>query len=206
MFYTTDGQAGFTTIDPASSDRLLLTVYANTFGGGADDLGYFAVQVGDGDPGTGDEAWYISGSPMATPTQNQGNLFDLRHLEYNPAAGNWNSLTLGTPTIGGPAGDLSGLLITGVGIVQSLTNPDGDFSSWNYADYRILAVPEPAASGFVIVAAAACFGHRWPTRSAVPGIARQPDRNMPAVTPARRIQVLRVAPQERSSRLAALAS
>jgi hypothetical protein len=160
MFYTTDGQGGFTTIDPASSDRLLLTVYANTQAGGADDLGYFAVQVGDGDPRTDDELWYISSTPMAVPAQNQGNLLDLRSLEYNPAAGNWNSLTLATPAIGGPAGDLSGLLITGVGIVQSLSNPTGDFSSWNYADFRILNVPEPATIALVMVAAAACFVRR----------------------------------------------
>jgi hypothetical protein len=79
---------------------------------------------------------------------------------FNPSAGNWNSLTLGTPGIGAPAGDLSGLLITGVGVVQSLTNPTGDFSSWNYADYRIFSVPEPAAVALLMVAASACFVRR----------------------------------------------
>ena len=47
MFYTTSGNGGFDLIDPAAFDQLLLTVYANTQGGGANDVGYFAVQLGD---------------------------------------------------------------------------------------------------------------------------------------------------------------
>lgn len=156
MFYTTDGSGGYSTIDPAQCERLLLSIYANTQGGGADDLGYFAVQLGDGDPRTGDEAWYISSTAMIPPTQNQGNLMNRRVLEYDPSPGNWTNLTLGPPTPGAPAGDLSGLLITGVGIVLSVTNGDGDFSSWNYADYRIHCVPEPSALALLAIMATIC--------------------------------------------------
>ncbi|HEY4233670.1 MAG TPA: PEP-CTERM sorting domain-containing protein, partial [Lacipirellulaceae bacterium] len=42
-----------------------------------------------------------------------------------------------------PGGDL----ISGVGIVKRLNNPSGDFSSINYADYKITCgeVPEPTS-------------------------------------------------------------
>jgi hypothetical protein len=160
MFYTTEGLGGFEIIDPAAADRLLLTIYANTQGGGADDLGYFAVQLGDNDPRTDDALWYISSTPMTAPTENQGNLMNLRTLEYDPAPGKWNQLTLGPPTIGAAAGDLSGLFITGVGVVQSLTNPQGDFSSWNYADYRILNVPEPTALALIAIALCGAYAVR----------------------------------------------
>jgi hypothetical protein len=160
MFYTTAGSGGFDLIDPAAYDRLLFTVYANTQGGGAYDVGYFAVQLGDGDPRTDDEVWYISSSPMATPTVNEGNTMNLGHLVYDDSPGAWRELALGPPTPGALAGDLSGLLISGVGIVQEITNGDGDFSSWNYADYRIFAVPEPATIAILVGAAVACFLRR----------------------------------------------
>jgi hypothetical protein len=160
MFYTTAGSGGFDLIDPTAFDRLLFTVYTNTQGGGANDVGYFAVQLGDGDPRTDDEKWYISSTPIATPSVNEGNTMNLRSLAYDDSPGAWRELTLGPPTPGAPAGDLSGLLVSGVGIVQEVSNGDGDFSSWNYADYRIFAVPEPAAIALVMVAAPACFVRR----------------------------------------------
>jgi hypothetical protein len=97
---------------------------------------------------------------MAMPTQNQGALFDLRRLPFDPAAGNWNSLTIDptntvAPVEGGPAGSLAGLVIKGVGVLHSVTNPDGDFSSWNYADYHI-TIPEPAT--FLLLVLASVIG------------------------------------------------
>jgi hypothetical protein len=159
MFYTVDGQADFATINPADCpDNLYLNVYTNTQAGGADDYGYFAVQAGPG--GRDPSSWYISKTPMQAPTVNEGATMNLRSLLYNPAAGNWENLTVDAtntvaPAITGGSPDLTGLLITGVGIVMKVTNPaplpdfsnPTAFSSWNFADYRITcgAIPEPTA-------------------------------------------------------------
>jgi len=154
-FYVTEGLGGFENIDPATCERLRLSIYANTQGGGADDYGYFAVRLGDFDPRTADDAWYIASSPMTTPTENASALFNWRRRIYDPSPGNWNALSLGPLMIGGAAGNLSGLQITGVGIVQQLTNPQNDYSSWNYSDYRITCVPEPSALLLLAIAAPA---------------------------------------------------
>jgi hypothetical protein len=168
IFYTTDGVAGFTEFDPATCQNCTFSVYANTQAGGADDHGYFAIQAGTTGR-FGVTNWYISSTPMAAPTVNGGNFMDLRTLLFNPAVGNWNNLTVdptgaADPVIGSPAGSLAGLHITGVGIVQQLTNPAPDanftndaFSSWNYADYRITCgspvVPEPSTILMLALAA-----------------------------------------------------
>ncbi len=159
LMYTVDGQADFETINPADCpDDLYLNVFANTQAGGADDFGYFVVQAGPG--GRDPSQWYISKTPMAAPTVNEGTAMNLRSLLYNPAAGNWENLTVDTtnataPVNTGGSPDLSGLLITGVGVLMSVTNPAPledfsnatAFSSWNFADYRITCgiVPEPSA-------------------------------------------------------------
>ena len=166
LFYTVDGQAGYSTIDPATCPNgCYFNVFANTQQGGADDHGYFVINAGLG--GRNPSKWYISATPMASPTVNQGSTMNLRSLLYNPAAGNWNNLTVDptntvAPVIGGPAGSLAGLLLTGVGVLQSVTNPapnadfsNDAFSSWNYADYRITcgAVPEPSTILMLALAA-----------------------------------------------------
>jgi hypothetical protein len=162
-FYVTEGSGGFENIDPATCERLILSVYANLQAGGGDDYGYFAVRMGDFDPRTADDAWYIASSPMAAPTTS-AEFFDLRRLVFDPSPGNWLPMSLGSPiTIGPGPVDLSGLQITGVGIVQQLTNPaplpdfsnPEAFSSWNYSDYQINCVPEPAALVLLAVAAPA---------------------------------------------------
>jgi hypothetical protein len=166
-FYTVDGVAGFTTVDPATCpNNLYFNIWAHTQGGGADDHGYFIVHAGPG--GRDPSKWYIATSPMATPTQNHGPLFDWRSLLYDPTPGHWNDLTIDptntvAPTIGGPAADLTGLKITGVGVLQSVTNPANDFSSWNYADYRITcgAIPEPGTLMLVVIGATAVLVGRW---------------------------------------------
>jgi hypothetical protein len=158
MFYTVDGQANFTSFDPATCPGCTFNVYANLQGGGVDDFGRFAILAGG--PGARDPvAWYVSTSPMAAPTSS-GALFDLRSLPYNPAAGNWNNLTIDptnavAPAVGGPAGSLAGLFIKGVGVLHSVTNPANDFSSWNYADYTITCIPEPTSLLIVVIGATA---------------------------------------------------
>jgi hypothetical protein len=147
LFYTVDGQAGFTAFDPATCPGCTFNIYANLQSGGVDDVGYFAIQAGGPAP-RDPVAWYVSTTPMAMPTSSAA-LFDLRSLVYDPAAGNWNNLTVDptnavAPVVGGPSGSLAGLFIKGVGVLHSVTSPDGDFSSWNYAGYSITFIPEPA--------------------------------------------------------------
>jgi hypothetical protein len=170
LFYTVEGQADFTAIDPATCpDGVYLNVWTNTQAGGADDFGYFAVLAGGAGP-RDPVAWYVSSTPMATPTVDQGPTMNLRSLLYDPAAGNWNNMTVDptntvAPTVGGPAGSLAGLLIKGVGVLTSVTNPaplpdfsnPTAFSSWNYADYRITcgAIPEPSTVLMLFLAAPA---------------------------------------------------
>ncbi len=143
MLYVVDGAGGFNAIDPSMCDRMILSVYTTLVNGGANDLAYFAIQTRGPDP-RDPTTWYVQSNPMAPPTSTDASgFFDLRRLEYDPTAG-WQTLTLSPVTRGGAAPDLTGKLITGVGLVTSLTNSAGDFSGLNYADYRIHCVPEPS--------------------------------------------------------------
>jgi hypothetical protein len=153
-FYTQAGQAGdtFATIDPSLHPNLTFNIWANLQSGGANDFGSFIFE-GQSGGSRGPKQWYASTSPMAAPTVSAAQ-FNLRSLLYNPAAGNWNLLTLDpanavAPVLGGAAGAIpAGTQIIGVGVLHSVTNPASDFSSWNYADYRITdgaITPEPAS-------------------------------------------------------------
>jgi len=150
MAFVVEGSGGLDDpIDPALCERLLLTVYTQPGpNGAADDLGYFAVRVRDAADPRAEPVWYISTSPMAPPTATDP-LFDLRSLEYHTAS--WDNFTVDetgavAPVRGSTVGTLpSGLLINGLGIVSSLTNPADDYSGLNYADYRVFCVPEPSA-------------------------------------------------------------
>jgi hypothetical protein len=173
-FYTVDGQAGFTLIDPAAYPNLNFNIWANLQAGGAEDFGRFIFQ-GQTGGNRGPKQWYVSTAPMAMPTVS-GEFFNLRSLLYNPAAGNWDLLTLDAtntvaPVVGGPAGALPGdTKITGVGVLHSVTNPaplpdfsnPDAFGSWNYADYRITdgAIPEPTALLLLTLAAPAAIAVR----------------------------------------------
>jgi PEP-CTERM motif len=174
-FYTVDGQAGFTAVDPALHPGLMFNIWANLQQGGADDFGTFIFE-GQSGGARGPKQWYASSTPMASPTVSAA-LFNLRSLLYNSAAGNWNLLTLDptntvSPIVGGPAGAIpAGTQIVGVGVLQSDTNPapnadfsNDAFSSWNYADYRLTdgAIPEPATLLMLALGAPAIwvFRHR----------------------------------------------
>ena len=158
MFYGLEGSPGFDVpIDPSVCDRCLLTVYSQPGpNGAADDLGYFAVRVRDAADERADPFWYISTSPMAPPTAADPE-FDFRSLDYHTAS--WDNFAVDetgavAPVRGTTVGTLpSGLVINGVGVVSSLTNPANDYSGLNYADYRILCVPEPASFALLAVAA-----------------------------------------------------
>jgi hypothetical protein len=159
MFYTTEGSGGLNDpIDPSQCERCYLSIYSQPGpNGAADDLAYFAVKVRDALNDEAPPAWYIATDPMAPPTAADP-LFDLRRLEFHTAS--WDNFAVDetgavAPVRGSTVGQLSGVVITGVGVVSSLTNPSGDFSGLNYADYRILCVPEPAS--LVLVACAMGF-------------------------------------------------
>jgi hypothetical protein len=173
-YYTVDGQAGFTLIDPAAYPDLNFNIWANQQGGGAEDFGRFIFE-GQTGGNRGPKQWYVSTSPMAMVTVS-GLLFNHRSLEYDPAAGNWNLLTLDptntvAPVVGAAAGALpADVKITGVGVLHSVTNPaplpdfsnPDAFGSWNYADYRITdgAIPEPTALLLLAIAAPALVAVR----------------------------------------------
>jgi hypothetical protein len=166
-FYTVDGQAGFAAVDPAVNPTLYFNIWANLQGGGADDFGSFIFE-GQSGGSRGPKQWYASTSPMAAPTASAAG-FNLRSLLYNAANGNWNLLTLDpsntvAPLLGVAAVIPAGTKIVGVGVLHSVTNPASDFSSWNYADYRMTTgvVPEPASIVMLAIGgiALACFRKR----------------------------------------------
>jgi hypothetical protein len=170
-FYTVDGQAGFTAVDPSLHSNLSFNIWANLQAGGVDDFGSFIFE-GQSGGSRGPKQWYMSSTPMASPTVS-GALFNLRSLLYSGAAGKWNLLTLDSsnavsPIAGGPAGAIpAGTQIIGVGILQSVTNPaplpdfsNADaFGSWNYADYRLTdgAIPEPTTLLMLVLGAPALY-------------------------------------------------
>jgi hypothetical protein len=154
-FYTVDGQPGdhFSSFEPGvDCVNCYLNIWANRQAGGADDVGYFIVgQINN----TNTFDWYVSSTPMATPVPNGGVTYQEESLAFNPSAANWNKLTI-SPTnavapIVGPASAIPAGTIDGVGVLMSVTSPAGDFSSWNFSDYRItcggpaVLVPEPAS-------------------------------------------------------------
>ena len=164
MFYTTEGSPGFDApIDPSVCDRLLLTVYSKLAGGGADDLAYFAVRVRDAADERADPFWYIATTSMAPPTAVDA-FFDFRSLDYHSAS--WDNFIVDetlavAPVRGSTVGTLpSGLVINGVGVVSALTNPANDYSGLDYADYRILCVPEPTVLLLLALAAPAALVFR----------------------------------------------
>ena len=173
MIFTTEGAAnngGFdNSIDPSQCLQCYLTTFVQPGPNGADeDFSYFAVRVRDGADERAESFWYIATDPMETPTAT-GALFNYRVLDFHTAS--WDDLTVDetgatNPTRGATVGVLpAGLVINGVGLVSSLTNPapNMDFSNpeafggFNYADYRILCVPEPTSVALAVFAMGVLF-------------------------------------------------
>jgi hypothetical protein len=140
IIYTTDGAgsgtngtAAFTKFDPSTNAGLALNVFSQTSNPNnvaSQVSNYFAVQIGGN--------WYVSVTAM-TNTVTSGNTFALNTLIFNPAAGNWNNLTLTGPPIvvGGPAGALPAGPITGIGVVQTWAATLNGTPGYNYQNYRI---------------------------------------------------------------------
>jgi hypothetical protein len=170
MFWTEAGIGGFPDdgINPDDCPHMLLTIYSNRAGGndqvpsGTDDQAYFTVLLGDGDPRTADQ-WYVATQAMDPPGEDGGHFMNWRTMDFSLDAGVWTELSVGPLTRGPVAGDLNGqgLIITGAGILAEITNgsmgPFGDFTGLNYADYRILCVPEPSMMALVALAGPMLF-------------------------------------------------
>jgi hypothetical protein len=129
----TNGTAAFTSLDPSTNAGLAFNVFSQTSNPNnvaGQVSNYFAIQIGGN--------WYVSMTPM-TNTVTAGNTFALNTLVFNPAAGNWNNLTLSGPPIvvGGPAGALPAGPITGIGIVQTWAASLNGTPGFNYQNYRL---------------------------------------------------------------------
>ncbi len=145
MFYTVDGQAGFTLFNPATCPGCTFNIHAN-FRAAVLTIVVFSpswlVDPAVRDP----SAWYVSTTPMAMPhiIRVRYSICGASSTIRPPAIGiilTIDPTNLVAPVVGGPAGSLAGLFIKGVGILHSVTNPASDFSSWNYAGYTITAFP-----------------------------------------------------------------
>lgn len=137
IFYTTNGagsgslgNSSFTSIDPTPHTNLNLSVYCSWSWQGSNVTCWFAVQVGG--------AWYAStNKPLTTAAHSNGDTFYNFGITYDPAATNWNVLTVGpSVSVGGPApSNLSGN-ITGLGVVMQLSGA----GSWNFSRLQISSI------------------------------------------------------------------
>ena len=136
VFYTTNGagsgsggDSAFTSINPALYTNLNISVECQWSWQGGNLANWFAVQVGG--------SWYVATNQPLTSAQHSASpTFYLSSITYNPAATNWNTLTISSGAIGGPApGNLSGP-ITGIGVVVALTGS----SSWDYNNFQITSI------------------------------------------------------------------
>jgi hypothetical protein len=88
---------------------------------------YFAVQLNGAN-------WYVATSPLPVPTATDSPTFSTYYTVFNPAAANWNNLTV-SPSggiIGSPAAsDLKGVM-TGAGLVFVYMGGGGDFNFDNF--------------------------------------------------------------------------
>jgi hypothetical protein len=121
LFYTTNGagsgiygDSAFTSIDPTQYTNLDLSVYAQWGWSGGALQSWFAVQVGG--------AWYLSTNHPIIPNQTGTTNYHRTDMIYNPAATNWNDLTVNSSvSIGGPAATALSGPITGIGMVAEST-------------------------------------------------------------------------------------
>jgi hypothetical protein len=143
IFYTTNGagsgtfgDTAFTSIDPTVHTNLQFSIESQWSFEGNDLTCWFAVQVG----GT----WYVAtNQPITTLQHSGGDQFFAATMTYNPAAANWNNLTLSTVVSLGPpaSGNLSGP-ITGVGVAVSVAT-GGPY--WDYNLFQIASVTNSAS-------------------------------------------------------------
>ncbi len=138
VFYTTNGagsgsggDSAFTSIDPTLYTNLNISLESQWSWQGGTLSCWFAVQVGG--------SWYVAtNQPLTTVQHSASPTFYLSSITYNPAATNWNTLTISSGAIGGPApGNLSGP-ITGIGVVVAIANATG--SSWDYNNFLITSI------------------------------------------------------------------
>jgi hypothetical protein len=131
VFYTTNGagsgpngDSAFTSIDPTLYTNLNISLESQWSWQGGNLNCWFAVEVGG--------SWYVAtNQPLTTAQHSASAIFYLSSITYNPAATNWNTLTISSGAIGGPApGNLSGQ-ITGIGVVVALTGG----GSWDYNNF-----------------------------------------------------------------------
>lgn len=136
VYYTTNGagsgtggDSAFTSIDPTLYTNLNISLESQWSWQGGNLSCWFAVQVGG--------SWYVAtNQPLTTAQHSASPTFYLSSITYNPAASNWNTLTISSGAVGGPApGNLSGP-ITGIGVVVALTGG----GSWDYNNFLITSI------------------------------------------------------------------
>lgn len=94
--------------------------------------------------------WYCSAQPQAIDLSAQGNPYQTYEYGFNPAAANWNTVTItgSGAIIGGPASGALAGTITGAGLV--IAHNDSTGSSMNFQDFEITtnsAVGTPPSIG-----------------------------------------------------------
>lgn len=125
MQYTTNGAGNgvegigypeFVSIDPSQYSIVTFSVDSQVSSGGSIPYvtNFWAVQMG-GPSGN----WYVSTTPMPNNSAANGVTWNLNTLVFNPAAANWNNLSVGTSiSVGGPASAPLAGVIYGIGIVH----------------------------------------------------------------------------------------
>ncbi len=150
VFYTTNGAGtgpnghfAFTSIDPTLYTNLNISLESQWSWQGGNLSCWFAVQVGG--------SWYVATNyPLTGTVQSSGSAdFRLSSITYNPAATNWNTLTISSGAIGGPAPDNLSGPITGIGVVVRLTAA----GSWDYNNFLITSISNPPVEPPKLVAA-----------------------------------------------------
>jgi len=157
MFYTTNGagsgafgDSGFKSINPALYTNLQFSVETQWSWQGSNMVCWFAVKVGG--------AWYVAtNQPLTTSVLGNFPGFSAATMTYNPAATNWNVLTINpTPVVGAQAAsNLSGT-INGIGIVASTANS----ASWDFNLVQIASISNVAPS---LMGPASIYQEDWGT-------------------------------------------
>ncbi len=135
------GYPSFVSVDPTLYTNVTFSVDSEVSSGGSIPFvtNYWAVQIG-GPSGS----WYVSATPISNNSAAGGLTWNLNTLVFNPAATNWNTLTIGATaiTIGGPASAALTGVISGIGLVHvwaaSFTGGPGS-PGYNYENLQVSA-------------------------------------------------------------------